>query len=182
MKNARNINDLYSRDQLLELVMSYRFPKGENRRTYRQTYEAMKKDGVLPKSWGSINSISKFLQRMPSNVEEKRIENYLMEILNIFIRSIKVTEKDKFHIFFSNINEIRRHEFMDWLGNAILWSGVPKDKVSEVLSKKFEQMGFMSAVEVRRYMPDNFKNKDMQKRKLGKTFEYTGKKTKGAIN
>lgn len=211
MSNERkNFSDQYSRGELLDLVLSYRFPEGVDgvTRTYYQIFEKMKQDKVLPDSWTSPSSLNKFMLRLqssgvlPKNWKTKNyLQNYFekgkntkgklkieitndIEILDLvkpLIKNLQIGEKEKFIIYWRNLSKSQRSEFFDWVAVPFIHSGIPLYEICNTLVKKFSELGLIDENTVRSCISSKFKNSAMSERKLGKTFESSGRNPKGAI-
>lgn len=173
------------KNYLFQTIWNYRHPNGlvdEKPKSWREVFNAMKKDGVLPKKWYTPDAVRHFIERDPENVKLESHNEYLNQMLFMFTSKITVTNKDKFNMFFRNLPEDSRKNFMDWLAQGMMWNGIPVSNVCKVITKQLEVLGYMSGTDVRRYMPDKYKDADKQARKLGKTFEASGRIRKDESN
>lgn len=152
--------------------------------TYNEILKELEFRRILPENWDA-SKIRKFVSRYKNLVIKERpqinpnIE--IFEFIKPMIKNIEITDQDKFELYFKGLTNFGKSQFFDWLSVPYLHKDIHISDVCNSITKDFEKLGLLNEVTIRMYMPNKFKNPDMQTRKLGKTFQVTGRKQKGAI-
>jgi len=149
------MNIKYQDKNFKNLLEKYRFPNGINqaKRTWNETYEIMKKDGVLPDSVKS-NTLYKYWSRTKDKKEDPE---WIMKFITPILNKIEITENARFKLFWDGLAKTEKIEFFRTIGNILVFNGIERTEIYDEIIKIFTEKGFLDNETITWFLPDEFK-------------------------
>lgn len=153
--------------------------------SYMQILIELKKMRILPDKWNKEKKVRQYFSKYKNLVvkEEPQI-NPNIEIFDFIkpvIKNMEISDKTRFDIYFKQLSVMAKTQFFDWLAVPYMQKGTPMMEICTVMSNDFRKIGLLNKVTITKYIPNKFKNLEMQAHKLGKHVKKSGSNHKGAV-
>jgi len=117
----------------------------------------------------------KYQEQKLDSVNKEIKEDLLLSILN----ELGINSELEFrHHWFELKGKDSKVNFVNSIAEKFMYKGTPAHDICSKIVKGFNEIGWLNENTVREFCPDQFKDREMASRKLGKTFHKMGKDTK----
>lgn len=114
-----------------------------------------------------------------SNIINSEVNSARHELIQKVLKELGVNSRGEFKVLWFDMHDKKeREEFIRKICHKLLNKGIAVTSICSLISNGLAEMGWLNENSLRFYCPNEFKDQEHAERKIGKTFEVSGRKRK----